>query len=383
MKKRILIICPSNKGTIAICTLNLWKALQQTGLYDIKCILMYKLADGISDFDGCEAFIEGRQEKGVKRFFRLASQTNWVRKQKQCFNPNQTISTLFSCSAFNVLAGGKDIKIGIFHSPHQQVKSQGRISYTLTLFYYNFLFPRLDRLFCVSREVKDSIEKSFPRINPEKISVVYNAHDESTILNRSNESLDNDVERSIFASDVILYVGRFDHNKAPERALDAFIKSGLASCCQLVFIGGETDSDYTQELKNMAKTYDIENRVHFLGSKQNPYKYMARSKALVSCSYSEGLPGVIIESQILGKPVVTTNSSFGVWEILSCPDEYADIQSNHVTPFGIITPNRHADSDIEYLADAMTRIVKECGPMPASPFIKSVSFTSIADKYGI
>lgn len=65
MKKRILIICPSNKGTIAICTLNLWKALQQTELYEIKCILMYKLADGISDFDSCDAFIEGSQENGV------------------------------------------------------------------------------------------------------------------------------------------------------------------------------------------------------------------------------------------------------------------------------------------------------------------------------
>lgn len=365
-----------------MCTLNLWKALQQTGRYETKCILIYKQPDGISEFRQCEAFINGKPENGIKRFLKLGRQIRWVRMQKRNFNPGQTISTLFNCSAFSVLAGGNEIKTGIFHSPHQQARALGKINYLITLFYYNVLFPRLDRLFCVSQEVKNSIVKSFPQINPKKISVVYNAHDVSTILEKSKEPLADVNEQTIFSSDVILYVGRFDSNKAPERALQAFIESDITNSSNLVFIGG-TDSGYTHRLKATAASHGIADRVHFLGLKQNPYKYIARAKALISCSYSEGLPGVIIESLILGIPVVSTNSSLGVWEIFSCADEYSDIQSNHITPFGIITPNRHDDSDIRHLAQAMAQVTKCCAAMPDSPFIKEVLFSTIAEHYDI
>ena len=91
--------------------------------------------------------------------------------------------------------------------------------------------------------------------------------------------------------------------------------------------------------------------------------YIKQASALISSSYSEGLPGVIIESLILGTPVITTNSSKGIWEIFSCSNEYQkDLSTNYVTDSGIITPNlSHKDStkkdfDVHQLSDAISHI---------------------------
>lgn len=377
-KSKVLIICPSNKGTIALCTLNLWKALNQSGYYETKCILLHKMADGITDFDGCESLFHGTPVKGLKRLLSAKKELEWIKTQKKKFNPSQTISTLFNCSALNVLAGGQDVKTGIFHSPHFQAKVLGRVSYLTTLIYYKFLFPHLDRLFCVSKEVEDSILKSFPKINPAKISVVYNAHDIDAIRQKSKEDIKDPMESKIFEDDVIIYVGRFDKNKAPERALKAFADSDIKPNSRLVYIGG--NEQYADELKKLANDLGVMDRTHFLGQKQNPYKYISRAKTLVSCSYSEGLPGVIIEALILGVPVISTNSSQGVWEILSCHKDYGQITENYVCSGGVITPNTNTMLDIKCLSEAMSHILSKSLKNFNFPFISEIQFEAIAKK---
>lgn len=59
--KRILLVVPSNKGTIAMCSLNLWKALRQTAGVEVCCVLVYKLRDGIEDFNNCQALSSGKK----------------------------------------------------------------------------------------------------------------------------------------------------------------------------------------------------------------------------------------------------------------------------------------------------------------------------------
>ncbi len=385
MKKnqRILIICPSNRGTIALCTLNLWKALNAFSGAEVNCVVLYKLPDGYDEFNNLDYCFNSAPSGGVKGLLSIFHQISWLRKIKKRYKPTLSISTLFGASAVNILSGGDEIKIGIFHSPHQQVKAKGRISYGITLLYYKYLFPKLDWLYCVSNEVKRSIAKSFPGISPSKIKVVYNAHDIEKIKRFSQEGIESESENKVFQNKVILYIGRFDRNKAPERALKAYAQSNLPDDINLVFIGGEENA-YTDELRSLAKSYGIESRVYFFGKKTNPYKYLARSKALISSSHSEGLPGVMIEALVLKRPVVTTNSSEGIWEIFSCEDKYiSNLTENYETENGIITPNSGNDSyDIPRLSEAIVQIVKKnTTEEAASDFIRKVSFESIASQF--
>lgn len=381
-QRRVLLIAPYNSGTIASCTLNLWKALSSDTESEIKCIVKHKFSGGYAEFDNCIYYSDKAPQGGLKNLTSMFSQIRWLRKQKKDFKPDLTISALTSCSALNVLTGGKDKKIGIFHSPHQQAKAKGRVSYLFTLLYYNFLFPFLDKLFCVSEEVQDSILQAFRQISSEKVSVVYNAHNIEGIRRTSLKEITDDFEKKIFSKQVYLYVGRFDENKAPERAVKAFAQVFGSGDEQLVFIGG--DEKYREKLIRIASESNIIDRVHFLGHKTNPYMYMARSKALISCSFSEGLPGVIIEATILGIPVISTNSSKGVWEILSCSKDYvADMRDNFVSTFGIITPNNLSESEnIRRLAYAMKNVSDGTFVMSDhNPFIEKVTYSAISNIY--
>lgn len=345
MKKKVLIVVPSNKGTIALCSLNIYTALRRVENIVVKCVVIHKYSDGFKEFEDCEWCVD-YVSSGIQRFREAIRQFIWLKKIKKNFVPDITISTLFSCSTINVFTGGGDFKIGIFHSPHQQVKPLGMFVYLSTLLIYNIVYPFLDKLYCVSNEVKRSILESFPFISSKKVEVVYNIHDTDRISTLSVESL-NDEEKKIFKNPVVLYCGRLDRNKAPERLLRAFGESNLLqNSYHLVYIG--TDTDHLWDgLDTMAARMGITENVHYLGVRKNPYKYMRMAKVLVSCSFSEGLPGVLIESLFLNTPVISTNSSEGVWEILNCVEKYNPrLKGYYIAEDGIITSNT-GDSEID------------------------------------
>ena len=360
MKKRILIVAPYNNGTIGLCSLNLFNAFKQRTDCDVKCVCVHKFANGHNGFEECESCVSFAAPIYLK-WLSMLKQIFWLKKIKKQFKPDITISTLFGCSTINVLAGGKDFKIGVFHSPHKQAKKEGFLNYFATLITYYLVYPFLDRLFCVSEEVRDSLHP-FKFIKKEKIKVVYNIHFPDTIRQKSMELIANQDEMNILSKPTIIYCGRLDKNKAPDRAIIAFANSSKPQDAQLVFIGNDKDN-MKESLVNLAKKYSIENSVHFWGKKENPYPYMRASKALISSSYSEGLPGVMIEALIIGTPIVATNSSMGVWEICSCANQYnAKLNTIHKCYCGIISSNmgksqnQLLDLDIANLSESISQV---------------------------
>lgn len=358
MKKRILIVVAGNKGTIGMCSRNLYLAFQKREEIEVKCVCVNRFPDGLPEFDDIDYYSPIRSSLWGR--IGIIGQVQWLRGIKRQFKPDITISTLFSTSFINVLSGGPGKTIGIFHSPHQQQKVFGTLSYIVTLFNYNFIYPFLDKLACVSEEVKESLTV-FPLIRKRKVEVIYNVHNADLIRAKGDEPLPKD-DATCFAYPCLLYCGRMDENKAPNRALEAFALAKTTENMQLVYIGTD-ESGMMKGIMHRAKELGIAERVHYLGRKSNPYPYMKQAMALISTSYSEGLPGVMIESLILGTPVVTTNSSKGIWEIFSCVDKYQkDLDRNYVCDCGIITPNHSFTnkqfyaSDIQFLAEAISSI---------------------------
>ena len=115
----------------------------------------------------------------------------------------------------------------------------------------------------------------------------------------------------------------------------------------MVFIGSDKEG-MVEVMEEFCKEKDI-NNVYYLGEKTNPYKYIEKSRMLVSPSRDEGLPGVQIEALVLGTPVVSTNSSIGVWEIME----------NYISDYGVITPNMLMDENktVKYLSEGISYVL--------------------------
>lgn len=342
-KKKVLLLVAGDNGTIGLCSLNLYEAFKMAPEYDVCCAVIHHFDDGYNGFGDAIYYENGSESDG-------SSQRKWLRNIKKNFKPDVTISTLFGVSTLSLLAGGSDKKIGIFHSPHYQIKAKGWTKYLFTLLQYTFLYPRLDKLCCVSEEVKDSLS-AFPWIRERKKQVVYNVHNLDQIIEKSKVTIEEPVEREIFNHPTIIFCGRLDRNKAPIRSIEAFAKAVKPIDAQLVFLGNDEEG-LQPELETKAKELGIANNVHFLGRKQNPYKYIHAAKALISTSYSEGLPGVMIEALTLGITVVTTNSSRGIWEIFYEPEKYdKNLDGIFENDCGFITSNLSAKAPSNYNKD--------------------------------
>jgi glycosyltransferase involved in cell wall biosynthesis len=362
MRKKILLFVSSDKGTIAQVSHNLYKALSANNSVDLKVVLLVHFNDSVNDFGDVE-YIESENDRhfSILRYIQRILRFRRIKKQ---LKPDITINTLFICSILSVLSGGNEKKIGIFHSPHSQASVNGKLNLFLSYLSYKFIYNGLTKLYCVSSEVRDSILKSFKGIDPAKVEVVYNIHDVDSIRVLANEKIKEE-HQIYYDKNVILYCGRLDKNKAPDRVLKAFvgIQNQISEDMQLLFIGKDEENLWPS-LKEIAKIAKLEDRVHYLGIISNPYPYIEKAKLMVSCSYSEGLPGVIIESFLLKTPVVTTNSSKGIWEIMSCIERYDEqLNENQLLPNGVITPNLSfkdklkCNFDIEKISEAIIYVL--------------------------
>lgn len=376
MMKKVLLIVPSNRGTIAMCSANLYKGLLEANVI-LKCVVIYKINNGLKCFDKCDFCYDKTVDNTSKKFF--LGQLKWLLRIKKEFRPDISISTLNNCSVLNVLTNVNDKKIGIFHAPYTQSRVRGQIFYIGAILSYLFIFSRLDKLFCVSKEVKNVILNKFRTINRKKVHVVYNIHDVQNILLRSNDESLCDKYEHILDSKYFLYCGRLDRNKAPERLLKAYIlNKELLKDYNLVYIGDDTDNMLT-ELREIAKENKVDDKFFFLGRQNNPYLFMRKASALISCSYSEGLPGVLIESLILNTPVVSTNSSEGVWEILECENNFnPNLENLFIAKKGIIVSNDESENkDIQALSKALCLIDDEKFKLPLFSFLEKISANNV------
>jgi len=69
--------------------------------------------------------------------------------------------------------------------------------------------------------------------------------------------------------------------------------------------------------KSLSKELGVSDRVHFLGTVENPYPYYKNSDFYLSCSLSEGFPNTLIESLSLDCYPLHMDCKTGPREIIS------------------------------------------------------------------
>lgn len=184
-----------------------------------------------------------------------------------------------------------------------------QIYMTLTNKYF---IANADKIVAVSNGVGSGFEAVVKK-KLFNLITIYNPVFDDGIFNSSLESVD---EQFFYNNKkTLISIGKLTNTpKNQELLINAFyILSKTESNVQLIFLGEGEDKNRFIEL---AKNLGVADKIHFLGFKTNPYKYIAHSDLLVVSSDTEGFGNVIVEALALGVNVVSTDCPSGPKEIL-------------------------------------------------------------------
>lgn len=172
-------------------------------------------------------------------------------------------------------------------------------------FIIKYVYPRCNKIIAVSRGIASMLVDNF-KIPTCKIKTIYNPIDVDYISRYSAEPVN-------VPSEYILFVGRLSVVKNLYLLMDAFHHfSQNHPHVQLIIIG---DGAMREELQNYAEDKYPLSGISFLGTKPNPYPYIAHARIVSISSSSEALPTVLLESMSLGRTCVST-PTIGAIDIL-------------------------------------------------------------------
>lgn len=150
---------------------------------------------------------------------------------------------------------------------------------------------------------------------PPVTTTINNPFDKKRILQMAEQALPNnithDTKQVIMDGEYLIHVGFFKPQKAHDVLLKSYAKSSKKY--PLLLLG---KGELFEQMQQLAKDLGIENKVHFLGFHSNPYPFIKHAKAMVLSSHYEGFVRVVVESLVIGTPVISTDCPFGPDEVL-------------------------------------------------------------------
>jgi len=184
----------------------------------------------------------------------------------------------------------------------------------------------------ITNESKELIERKHQLKNVVRI---YNPIDFDDILAKADEVNE-------LPYDYIIGVGQMETNiKQFDKLIEAYSNSILPQAnIHLVLLG---KGDRIVKLQKLANERNIEDKVHFLGYQDNPFKFLSKARYFVLSSLNEGLPNVILESLACETPVIAFNCRSG-------PSEMIQDKEN-----GLLVENQN----IEKLTEAMNLFIDD------------------------
>jgi glycosyltransferase involved in cell wall biosynthesis len=142
--------------------------------------------------------------------------------------------------------------------------------------------------------------------------------------------------------EMILHLANLRHPKDhlilidAARILKTRNKLNFKICCA----GNDNDDEYSNNLKNRIREYDLENEIDIIGAVNDTGELLTSAAIGVLCSSSEGLPVSLLEYGLAALPVVVTNvgqcaevvghGKFGTVVAASNPRKLADALEWHI-----------------------------------------------------
>ena len=159
-------------------------------------------------------------------------------------------------------------------------------------------------------------------------------------LHPTISAVDQSLDRSPDLNLRLLYVGRLSKEKGPARLIEAWSVLAAKHPSWKLVIAGEGPLEAS--LKRRCDDLMLEDRIEFLGWQNNIWDQLHLANALVLPSLYEGFPGAILEAMFAGVPVVATDCSDSIREMIQHESS------------GLIASN-----DLESLTKQMDRLLSD------------------------
>lgn len=163
----------------------------------------------------------------------------------------------------------------------------------------NTQYSEFDKIACCS----DSVKKRFlagSKIPSNRVYTLRNFYD-FEIVKLAN------AKPYIYENNFVnlLTVARMSSEKGIDKAIDCFFAANRKDLRYYIIGSGPQRS----ALESKVKEYNMEEQVFFLGEQKNPYRYMLNADYLLVPSLHEAAPMVFDEANILGLPIISTNTT--------------------------------------------------------------------------
>jgi glycosyltransferase involved in cell wall biosynthesis len=178
------------------------------------------------------------------------------------------------------------------------IKSRFKILKRVKYFIYiNVLCRNVNMVIGQSNYMTESFVKKNPKVLKNKVTTIQNLLLVKKINAKSIEPIE-------ILYDYFIFIGRLSEEKNVTGIIEAFKRISDNNTMKLVIIG---EGYLKIKIVRIIKSLGLNDKVVLLGYQKNPYKYLAKAKALVLFSRFEGMPNVVLESMICKTPVIVSD----------------------------------------------------------------------------
>ena len=170
------------------------------------------------------------------------------------------------------------------------------------------LYKKADKIVCNSYGTKNDLNKI---TDVENSVVIYNPVLNDSILSQSKSAVKDFVFDK--GTKYLITVSRIAEERNIIELINIFNLLPNKKNIQLLIIG---DGPLLDKCKSKVKQMNLGNKIHFLGYKSNPYKYLSKSHIYLSAAKWEGMGNSIVEALLFRLYVVAYDSPGGVSEML-------------------------------------------------------------------
>ncbi|MCT4629151.1 glycosyltransferase [Winogradskyella sp.] len=163
-------------------------------------------------------------------------------------------------------------------------------------------FKNLDKLICQSQDMAEDMIKNY-NVPKEKTFVINNPISSLPIIKKNRQRI---------GQKRFITVGRLTEVKGYERILE--ILSKLKTPFIYTIIG---NGNLKEQIFNKAKELEIEKKIIHIEFSNELNKHFSENDIFLQGSYVEGFPNAVLESCVVGTPVIAFNAPGGTKEIIT------------------------------------------------------------------
>lgn len=305
MKKLLFAACSLELGGIEKSLVTLLNYLSKENKYEITLVLEEKKGIFLNELDKKVKIIEYKPNESrnilKRKSINLIKRLNFILKYKNKFDFSASFATYSIPASFVSRTASKNSVLW-GHADYYTLFNYNRSE--MVKFFEERKYNKFKNIIFVSEEGKNTFVNIFPNMS-KKTLVCNNLVDANKIEKLSKEKIDLKKEENIIT---FVNVGRHDERqKKLSRLIEASKKLNEENYKFKVLLIG--DGQDTNMYKEMVNKNNLQEKIIFLGRKQNPYPYFNIADCVILTSDYEGYPVVFLESFILNRPIITTKVS--------------------------------------------------------------------------